>query len=95
MPVVGTPRVLPGPPNPGLSRPRARREGAVRADVSAGNLAVLLALVLRPLPGGLKAIAERTTERTVALVLDGLRPQRTAPLPGAPVPLRNLTPPGP
>ncbi len=71
---------------------RAQREGTVRADVGAGDLALLLALVLRPLPGPLKAIAERTTERTVALVLDGLRAHPPAPLPGAPVPLRSLAP---
>jgi AcrR family transcriptional regulator len=74
---------------------RAQREGAVRPDVGAGDLALLLALVLRPLPGRLQAPAERATERVVALVLDGLRARPPQPLPGEPVPLPDLAPPRP
>ncbi|MGH3585274.1 MAG: TetR/AcrR family transcriptional regulator [Pseudonocardia sp.] len=69
---------------------RAQREGAMRTDVGVGDLAVLLALVLRPLPGPLAAVTERSAERYVAVVLDGLRAQALPPLPGPPVTLDAL-----
>ncbi|SEF93334.1 DNA-binding transcriptional regulator, AcrR family [Nonomuraea solani] len=57
---------------------RAQAEGAVRADLTGGDLALLLARVLRPLPGLPDGMDD--TDRHLALVLDGLRPG--APLPG-------------
>ncbi|MHA6624119.1 TetR/AcrR family transcriptional regulator [Pseudonocardia sichuanensis] len=68
---------------------RAQREGAMRPEVGVGDLAVLLALVLRPLPGPLAAVTEQAVERHVAVVLDGLRPGGE-PLPGRPLTRESL-----
>jgi AcrR family transcriptional regulator len=73
----------------GLVR-RAQRDGVMRADVDVGDLAVLLALVLRPLPGALAAVTERSVERHVAVVLDGLRTRPGDPLPGRPLTADDL-----
>jgi AcrR family transcriptional regulator len=73
---------------------RAQREGAVRPDIAAGDVAVLLALVLRPLPGALGAITAHAGERYVAVVLDGLRAAPVDPLPGRRVSVADLPPPG-
>lgn len=73
----------------GLVR-RAQRDGAMRADAGVGDLAVLLALVLRPLPGALAAVTERSVERHVAVVLDGLRARPGDRLPGRPLTLDDL-----
>ena len=73
----------------GLVR-RAQREGTMRPDAGVGDLAVLLALVLRPLPGGLAAVTERAIERHVAVVLDGLRARVGEPLPGRAITLDDL-----
>jgi AcrR family transcriptional regulator len=77
----------------GLVR-RAQREGAMRPEVGAGDLAVLLALVLRPLPGALAAATDRLVERHVAVVLDGLRARPGEQLPGDPLTLDDLGRPG-
>lgn len=69
---------------------RAQREGTVRRDAGVGDLAVLLALVLRPLPGTLEAVTERLVERHVAVVLDGLRSRPGERLPGSPLTLEEL-----
>jgi hypothetical protein len=73
----------------GLVR-RAQRDGVMRADAGVGDLAVLLALVLRPLPGALAAVTERSVERHVAVVLDGLRARPGSHLPGRPLTLDDL-----
>jgi AcrR family transcriptional regulator len=73
----------------GLVR-RAQRDGVMRADAGVGDLAVLLALVLRPLPGALAAVTERSVERHVAVVLDGLRARPGSGLPGRPLTLDDL-----
>jgi AcrR family transcriptional regulator len=73
---------------------RAQREGVMRPEVGVGDLAVLLALVLRPLPGPLAAVTERTVERHVTVVLDGLRARPGDPLPGRPLTREDLGRPG-
>jgi AcrR family transcriptional regulator len=73
----------------GLVR-RAQRDGVMRVDAGVGDLAVLLALVLRPLPGALAAVSERSVERHVAVVLDGLRARPGDQLPGRPLTLDDL-----
>lgn len=77
----------------GLVR-RAQHEGAMRPEIGVGDLAVLLARVLRPLPGALGAVSERSVERHVAVVLDGLRARPGDPLPGRPLTLEDLGRPG-
>jgi AcrR family transcriptional regulator len=77
---------------------RAQREGAMRPEVGAGDVAVLLALVLRPLPGVPAEVVERSAERHVAVVLEGIRARPGERLPGDPLPLDDLrggAPPGP
>jgi AcrR family transcriptional regulator len=73
----------------GLVR-RAQQEGAMRPEAGVGDLTVLLALVLRPLPGELEAVTERLVERHVAVVLDGLRSRPGERLPGSPLTLDDL-----
>jgi len=70
---------------------RAQREGSMRPEAGVGDLAVLLALVLRPLPG---LPATGAVERHVAVVLAGLRVQPGDPLPGRPLTLGDLERPG-
>ncbi len=70
---------------------RAQQEGSMRPEVGVGDLAVLLALVLRPLPG---PPATGAVERHVAVVLAGLRAQPGDPLPGRPLTLGDLGRPG-
>lgn len=69
---------------------RAQGEGAMRTDVAVGDLVVLLALVLRPQPEPLTAVTERSVERHLAVVLDGLRARPGDPLPGRPVTVEDL-----
>jgi AcrR family transcriptional regulator len=77
----------------GLVR-RAQQEGAMRPEVGVGDLAVLLALVLRPLPGTLAAATDRLVERHVAVMLDGLRARPGDRLPGEPLTIDDLGRPG-
>ena len=69
---------------------RAQREGAMRAEVGAGDLAVLLALVLRPLPGAPPAVVGRSAQRHVAIVLEGVRARPGERVPGDPLALDEL-----
>jgi hypothetical protein len=69
---------------------RAQREGAMRPEVGAGDLAVLLALVLRPLPGAPPAVVEGSAQRHIAIVLEGVRARPGDPLPGDPLSLDDL-----
>ncbi|MCO1655174.1 TetR/AcrR family transcriptional regulator [Pseudonocardia humida] len=69
---------------------RAHGEGAMRPEVSAGDLAVLLALVLRPLPGAPPALVGGAAERHIAIVLEGMRAHPGEPLPGDPLLLDDL-----
>ncbi|RBQ20747.1 hypothetical protein DP939_06615 [Spongiactinospora rosea] len=59
---------------------RALTEGAVRPDLTSGDFMLLLARVLRPLPGVPSGVDD--PERSLAIALDGLRPGLTTPLPG-------------
>jgi hypothetical protein len=62
----------------------------MRPEVGAGDVAVLLALVLRPLPGAPAAVVERSAQRHIAIVLEGIRARPGEPLPGDPLPLTDL-----
>ena len=52
---------------------RAQHEGALRADVAVDDVALLLAALLRPIPGIPPAEAQRSARRHLVLALDGLR----------------------
>ncbi|WSG11450.1 hypothetical protein OIE66_22610 [Nonomuraea sp. NBC_01738] len=60
----------------------ARAEGALREDVGAGDLVMFLAVLTRPLPSVSPELTGVVRERMLAALLDGLRPQGTAGLPG-------------
>ncbi|MEU8172755.1 helix-turn-helix domain-containing protein [Microbispora hainanensis] len=58
---------------------RARADGALRADVGPGDLALLMTLNVYTPPG---MHNEQAMERVVEIVLDGLRADAGSPLPG-------------
>lgn len=67
----------------------AQAEGAVRSDVSAGDVLLLAAATSRALPLDGEA-AENAYRRANALVLAALRPAGAEPLPGTPVELTDV-----
>lgn len=62
---------------------RAKDEGALRADVSDADISLLLSCLLPP-PGLPKAQRMTVAARYLEVVLDGLRADRSSPLPGKP-----------
>ncbi|GAA5170590.1 MULTISPECIES: TetR/AcrR family transcriptional regulator [Amycolatopsis] len=62
----------------------AQREGVMRADVGAGDVAVLVSLLLKRLPAPPDEELQ-VHDRVLALMLDALRARPGAPLPGRPV----------
>ncbi|WP_041259654.1 helix-turn-helix domain-containing protein [Pseudofrankia inefficax] len=70
----------------------AQAEGSLRPDVGAGDVAHLLSLVAYSLNRAPHENAEIAFERARAIVLDGLRAQPAAPLPGRPLTTRDLGP---
>ncbi|WP_435737684.1 TetR/AcrR family transcriptional regulator [Cellulosimicrobium sp. PMB13] len=67
----------------------AQDEGALRDDVSTGDVVLLMAAVSRSLPSGTED-AHNAYARAHALVLDGLRARAAHPLPGEPVDVGDL-----
>jgi AcrR family transcriptional regulator len=72
----------------------AQAEGTLREDIGTGDVAALLSLLLRPMPATPGASAWLVSERALALMLDGLRPDGSGsgsgsrartPLPGRPL----------
>lgn len=59
----------------------AQEEGTLRRDVGAGDVAVLVSLLLKRVRAP-KDTIDMTTDRVLALMLDGLRAQPGSPLPG-------------
>ena len=51
----------------------AQADGDLRHDVDAGDLTLMMALLLRPLPGLRAELTQRSVDRYLALMLDGLR----------------------
>ncbi|MFJ3586201.1 TetR/AcrR family transcriptional regulator [Streptomyces sp. NPDC090127] len=69
----------------------AQSDGDMRRDVDAGDLALMIAVVLRPIPGLPEELARRTVDRGMALLLESLRHRDDAqPLPADPVTLADL-----
>ncbi|MBQ1106985.1 TetR/AcrR family transcriptional regulator [Streptomyces anulatus] len=52
---------------------RAQSDGDMRPDVDTGDLALLIALLLRPVPGLRAELTQRSADRSLALMLDSLR----------------------
>ncbi|HET6501813.1 MAG TPA: helix-turn-helix domain-containing protein [Amycolatopsis sp.] len=63
---------------------RAQAEGSMRADVGAGDVAVLCSLLLRRMEFGPQT-NDLVLERALVLILDGLRASSRTPLPGRPI----------
>jgi AcrR family transcriptional regulator len=61
---------------------RAQADGAMRADIGAGDVAVLCSLLLRRVELGEPETSDLVLERALVLILDGLRAASTSPLPG-------------
>lgn len=70
----------------------AQREGSVRADIVSGDALSLVSLVIGARPPTSDPVGRAAAERSLWLVLDGLRaaPRAPLPLPGAPVTMRDL-----
>jgi hypothetical protein len=71
----------------------AQAEGTMRTDIGTGDMAVLLLLILRQLPVA-DALGPFAAERTVAIMLDGLRATANGGLPGHPITVEALRWPG-
>ncbi|MCP2262589.1 transcriptional regulator, TetR family [Streptoalloteichus tenebrarius] len=60
----------------------ARAEGALRADVTVGDIRLLLTLLTRPLPSAPPELRRELTRRHLRLALDGMAAGDAPPLPG-------------
>ncbi|HWD06590.1 MAG TPA: helix-turn-helix domain-containing protein [Amycolatopsis sp.] len=60
----------------------AQQEGTLRPDVGEGDVAMLFALLLRQLESRSPEIARMSTERSIMIMIDGLRAKPGTPLPG-------------
>ncbi len=69
---------------------RAQAEGALRADVGAGDVAVLMSLLLRPHFASSDEATERILDRALVVMLDGLSARPGSPLPGPAVSAADL-----
>jgi len=73
----------------------AQRDGAIRADLTFGDISQLLIRLARPLPPGHdRAVQDTAAQRHLAIMLAGLRPGGGS-LPGTGLTLADLRPPGP
>src|SRR5262249_4582738 len=73
----------------------ARRDGAIRPDLTFGDVGLLLIRLARPLPPGHdRAVQDATTDRHLAILLAGLRPTDD-PLPATGLELADLRRRGP
>ncbi|MEV0589494.1 TetR family transcriptional regulator [Nonomuraea sp. NPDC050310] len=52
---------------------RAQADGDLRQDVDAGDVTLMMALLLRPMPGLRTELTQHSVNRYLALMLDGLR----------------------
>lgn len=73
----------------------AQRDGAIRSDITFGDISLLLIRLARPLPPGQdRASQDTVAQRHLAILLAGLRPS-AEPLPGMGLALTDLRAPGP
>ncbi|MEV8228934.1 TetR/AcrR family transcriptional regulator [Streptomyces sp. NPDC079167] len=72
---------------------RAQVDGDMRPDVDTGDLALLIALLLRPIPGLSAELTQRSADRSLVLMLDSLRPRGDAQqLPGQGISTADIDP---
>ncbi|TDD18940.1 TetR/AcrR family transcriptional regulator [Nonomuraea diastatica] len=70
---------------------RAQAEGKARDDVSAADLSMMMALLLRPMPGLQPDLTPAGVDRYLTLMLEGLRARPdTAPLPSPEITVAGL-----
>jgi AcrR family transcriptional regulator len=71
---------------------RAQRTGALRADVTSGDIGMLIVRMTRPLPGPFPAEMNNSlSHRHLTLLIDGLRPAAREPiLPGPALTIEDL-----
>ncbi|MFC9268697.1 TetR/AcrR family transcriptional regulator [Streptomyces zhihengii] len=71
----------------------AQADGDMRTDVDTGDLALLIALLLRPIPGLHTELSQRSADRTLELMLDSLRAHdNNQPLPHHKITIVDLEP---
>lgn len=70
----------------------AQRDGVLRSDVGAGDVAMLVSQHLRQPVELPSALVELADDRLVELMLDGLRTPSPSPLPGRPITLADFEP---
>lgn len=71
---------------------RAKDSGALRADVEAGDILLVLGVVLRPLPAASEESATVFRRRILAIAIEGLRTPAPRRLPGAGIGVTDLDP---
>jgi AcrR family transcriptional regulator len=69
---------------------RAKDSGAFRADAEAGDVLLILALVLRPMPVAPAETADAFRRRVLGIAIEGLRTPAPKPLPGEAISLADL-----
>jgi AcrR family transcriptional regulator len=70
---------------------RAQQEGSLRDDVGVGDVAQLFALRIRPPYAKTEELATMSSDRWIAIMLDGLRAGQGTPLPWRPLTKEDLT----
>jgi AcrR family transcriptional regulator len=70
----------------------AKAEGKLRDDVGAGDIAILLATLLRQMRAKAPEVAEMAARRCVGIMIDGLSARPGSALPGRPITSRDLDP---
>jgi len=70
----------------------AQAEGALRADVGAGDIAILFATMLRQMRAKTDAVAKMAAARCVGIMIDGLSARAATPLPGRALTSGDLDP---
>ncbi|MFF0813959.1 TetR/AcrR family transcriptional regulator [Rhodococcus sp. NPDC003318] len=68
----------------------AQEEGSIRRDIGAGDALYLISVVLGNRSPGTDTMRGMSTERSLRLVLDGLRAEPSGALPGEPVTVQEL-----
>ncbi|MFT4262590.1 MAG: TetR/AcrR family transcriptional regulator [Nocardioides sp.] len=69
----------------------AQAEGSIRSDIGSGDALSLLSLILGARPPDSDPVGQLRTQRSLWLVLDGLRATPGSPLPGEPVSVGDLS----
>lgn len=69
---------------------RAQQAGSVRSDIDVGDVALALTALTRSVPANAVELHEMAVHRLIALILDGLHPSSSTPLPGRPITVEDM-----